>query len=67
MPHRPRSVFADDEEMDRLAVTSSAAAPEGLQRHAAAAATLRDELGDVVREHPDSAVNLLRTWIGNAS
>lgn len=67
MPPRPRAVFSDEEEIDRRAATTRTSAPEGLRRRATAAATLRDELGDVVREHPDSAVNLLRTWIGNAS
>jgi flagellar biosynthesis/type III secretory pathway M-ring protein FliF/YscJ len=67
MPPRPRAVFSDEDEMDRAAATTRTSAPEGLRRRATAAATLRDQLGDVVREHPDSAVNLLRTWIGNAS
>ena len=66
MPPRPRSGFADDDEMDHAGAARTSG-PEGLRRRATAAATLRDELSDVVREHPDSAVNLLRTWIGNAS
>jgi flagellar biosynthesis/type III secretory pathway M-ring protein FliF/YscJ len=66
MPPRPRGVFADDE-LDRAVTTPRTSAPHSPLRRATATATLRDELGDVVREHPDSAVNLLRTWIGNAS
>lgn len=29
--------------------------------------SLREELADLVREDPDTAANILRTWIGNAS
>ncbi|MBI3838469.1 MAG: hypothetical protein HY288_11120 [Planctomycetia bacterium] len=29
--------------------------------------SLRDELADIVRDDPDAAVSILRTWIGNAS
>ena len=36
------------------------------RQRAATGPMLRDELADIVREHPDSAVSLLRTWIGNA-
>jgi flagellar biosynthesis/type III secretory pathway M-ring protein FliF/YscJ len=66
MPSRPRQPFIDEDNVEADAITFRSP-PEGPRRHAKAAATLRDELGDVVREHPDSAVNLLRTWIGNAS
>jgi flagellar M-ring protein FliF len=43
--------------------------PNGRQpaRGRGAGASLRDELAEIVRENPDSAVSLLRTWIGNAS
>jgi flagellar biosynthesis/type III secretory pathway M-ring protein FliF/YscJ len=67
VPLRSRPVFDDGEESDRGAVTLSSRPEGAARRHTPAAATLRDELGDVVREHPDSAVNLLRNWIGNAS
>ena len=29
--------------------------------------SLRDELSDLVKEDPDSAANILRTWIGQAN
>ncbi len=67
MPPRPRPVVADEDEFDRPATHVRGSTPVVARRRDTAAATLRDELSDVVREHPDSAVNLLRTWIGNAS
>jgi flagellar M-ring protein FliF len=40
----------------------------GHSRHRAAQGPqLRDELADIVRDDPDAAVSILRTWIGNAS
>jgi flagellar M-ring protein FliF len=36
-------------------------------RRAAHGPQLRDELADIVRDDPDAAVSILRTWIGNAS
>ena len=29
--------------------------------------SLRDELSDLVKEDPDAAANILRTWIGQVS
>jgi flagellar M-ring protein FliF len=37
------------------------------RRRAAHGPQLRDELADIVRDDPDAAVSILRTWIGNAS
>ena len=38
-----------------------------LKRRGVHGPSLRDELADIVKEDPDAAVNILRTWIGNAS
>ena len=38
-----------------------------LKRLAAGGLSLRDELSELVTEDPDTAANILRTWIGNAS
>jgi flagellar M-ring protein FliF len=38
-----------------------------LRRLTGTGTTLRDELSDLVSEDPDTAANILRTWIGNVS
>jgi len=38
-----------------------------LKRAGASGPSLRDELADMVREDPDTAVSILRTWIGGAA
>jgi flagellar M-ring protein FliF len=38
-----------------------------LKRRVGSGQSLRDELADMVREDPDTAANILRSWIGNAS
>lgn len=38
-----------------------------LKRRLASGPSLKDELADMVREDPDTAVNILRSWISNAS
>jgi flagellar M-ring protein FliF len=42
-------------------------ARQRLKRHSATGPSLRDELADIVREDPDAAVSILRTWIGTTS
>src|SRR5205807_7162995 len=37
------------------------------RRRAADGPSLRDELADMVRDDPEAAAGILRTWIGNAS
>jgi flagellar M-ring protein FliF len=48
-----------------------AADPEGkssrLKRRLGSGQSLRDELAEMVREDPDAAASILRTWIGTAS
>lgn len=46
---------------------AEAKAPSRLKRRTGHGQSLRDELADLVREDPDIAANILRTWIGNAS
>lgn len=38
-----------------------------LKRRLGSGQSLREELADLVREDPDTAANILRTWIGNVS
>lgn len=38
-----------------------------LKRRSAGGPSLRDELAELVREDPDTAVNVLRNWIGSAT
>jgi flagellar biosynthesis/type III secretory pathway M-ring protein FliF/YscJ len=40
--------------------------PRSRLRRPADGPSLRDELADIVREDPEAAVSVLRTWIGNA-
>jgi flagellar M-ring protein FliF len=46
--------------------TPEATAAKRLRRISAGGPSLRDELSDLVKEDPDSAANILRTWIGSA-
>ncbi len=48
------------DEMDTVAVAHR------LGRFARGGPSLRDELADVVKEDPDAAANILRTWIGSS-
>lgn len=55
-----------------LSVTNGDDQPESptaprLRRRNLSGPSLRDELADIVREDPDAAANILRSWIGNAS
>ncbi len=38
-----------------------------LKRRPPGGPSLRDELSELVKEDPDAAVTVLRSWIGNAS
>lgn len=38
-----------------------------LKRRMGSGQSLRDELAEMVREDPDAAASILRTWIGSAS
>ena len=40
--------------------------PGHLRHRASRGPSLRDELSDIVRDDPEAAVTILRTWIGNA-
>jgi flagellar biosynthesis/type III secretory pathway M-ring protein FliF/YscJ len=40
---------------------------EPFERHETSSDSLSGELAEVVRNDPDAAVHVLRTWIGNAS
>jgi flagellar M-ring protein FliF len=44
-----------------------ATAARRLRRMTGTGPSLRDELSDLVKEDPDSAANILRTWIGQAN
>ncbi len=61
----PLSIVAADEFVESKDMV--AAANNRLRRTVSSGPTLRDELADIVREDPESAVSILRSWIGNAS
>lgn len=42
-------------------------APPIVKRRLETGPSLRDELGEMVRENPDAAANILRSWIGNVN
>ena len=44
-----------------------AAAARRLRRMSGSGPSLRDELSEIVKEDPDSAANILRTWIGQVT
>ncbi|MBX3414578.1 MAG: hypothetical protein KF708_17965 [Pirellulales bacterium] len=42
-------------------------APPIIKRRLESGPSLQDELGEMVRENPDAAANILRSWIGNVN
>ncbi|OHB67134.1 MAG: hypothetical protein A2V70_11965 [Planctomycetes bacterium RBG_13_63_9] len=59
----PAQPGQQEEEEEELVET---AAMKRLARFRGGGPSLRDELSDLVKEDPDSAANVLRTWIGSA-
>ncbi len=49
------------------AVEQQPESKQRLKRRAAQGSNLREELAEMVRDDPDSAATILRSWIGNAS
>jgi len=60
---RPRLSVVGDEEEEHPAEEEQARA----RRFANASTNVREELAAMVRENPDAAANILRSWIGEAS
>jgi flagellar M-ring protein FliF len=54
-----------DEKANTTAAGEASAAPR--RRFANAGANIKDELASMVRENPDAAASILRSWIGEAS
>ena len=52
---------------DRFESSPAVAASERFDPRALGSSSLTGELADAVRDDPDAAVSVLRTWIGNAS
>lgn len=61
-----RQMRLDDAEPAPLNGPHSAAGPAS-RRASSSAAALREELAQSVRDNPDAAADILRSWIGNAS
>ncbi len=51
---------------DEDAVEKQGPATPKLKRTLSHGPSLRDELADIVRQDPDAAADILRTWIGKA-
>ena len=54
------SAEGDKDEDEAVAIAASQ-----LSRFSGSGPSLRDELSDLVQEDPDTAANILKTWIGN--
>ncbi len=48
------------------AVAADGSTPKKLLRRAKSGTSLRDELAEIVKEDPDTAASILKSWIGNA-
>jgi flagellar M-ring protein FliF len=62
----PLRVAATPETATEEKEPAEVVAARRLRRLAAGEPSLRDELSDLVKEDPDAAANILRTWIGQA-
>jgi len=63
---RPSAVFSM-ESAEAVDESEIKAAAKRLGRFSGKGPSLRDELSELVKEDPDAAANILRTWIGSAS
>jgi flagellar M-ring protein FliF len=60
------SVISEDAD-EKTNATAGEAVPAPRRRFANAGANIKDELASMVRENPDAAASILRSWIGEAS
>jgi flagellar M-ring protein FliF len=58
---------SDKEEKEQETAEDEVKATNRLKRRIGSGQSLRDELAEMVREDPDTAASILRSWIGNAS
>jgi flagellar M-ring protein FliF len=56
-----------EKEAKKEAADATQKGPGKLKRRIGSGQSLREELAEMVREDPDTAANILRTWIGSAS
>jgi flagellar M-ring protein FliF len=61
------AVQSADEPADEPEVERPTAAPRLRRRRSKTGPSLRDELVEIVREDPDAAANILRSWIGSSN
>jgi flagellar M-ring protein FliF len=59
-------IAASPEAQPEPGETAETVAAKRLRRLVGGGPNLRDELSDLVKEDPDAAANILRTWIGQA-
>lgn len=67
LPELPLPPPAPEQPAETPAEEAEAKAPSRLKRRTGQGQSLREELADLVREDPDMAANILRTWIGSAN
>jgi flagellar M-ring protein FliF len=60
----PSQTFESDEKSSPAEVQEAAVK---LKRRVKSGPSMRDELVEIVREDPDAAANILRSWIGGAT
>lgn len=65
--HEVRSESESDEVASGAAEEKAAPAVKKLARRAKSGTSLRDELVEIVREDPDTAANVLKTWISSST
>jgi flagellar M-ring protein FliF len=65
--HEVRSENESDEVAGAAAEEKAAPAVKKLARRAKSGTSLRDELVEIVREDPDTAANVLKTWISSST
>jgi len=63
----PGQHFGGDGRATRIDEPAAARPSAQFHERLAATSSLRDELADMVREDPDVAANILRSWIGNSN
>jgi len=57
---------ADEPQAAAAKANDAQSPPEKPKLRLRKATTLKDELADIVREDPDAAADILRSWIGKA-
>lgn len=66
-PTATASVGSQEQEIEKASPAEVQEAVAKLKRRVKSGPSMRDELVEIVREDPDAAANILRSWIGSAT